>query len=134
MTSFRRNLLLTGIAGLVLCGALALMAVWFVGASIVRPPFSHPVIALLLALILGLVSIAEIPMMVFTLRRLVAERKGNNRGAVAGLHLLYVSFASIYGAPVILLTGNLLWGLVLCGLGLVRLLAGLAFIRETTSE
>jgi cytochrome b subunit of formate dehydrogenase len=59
-------------------------------------------------------------MMVFTMRRLVAERP-NNRTFVLGLNTVYVFFAAVYGVPVLLLTGNLVWGLVLCALGLVRL-------------
>ena len=133
MTLFRRNLMLTGIAGLLICGALAFLAVWLVQVCIVEPPFPQKLIAFLLALILGAFSIAEVPLMVFALRRLTVEKAGN-RGAVCGLNLLYVSFAGVYGAPVTLLTGSSQWGLALCALGLVRFLTSLVFVREPRLE
>jgi hypothetical protein len=133
MTIFRRNLLLTGVAGLLICGALAFLAVWLVQASIVKPPFPFQLVAILLALILGSFSIAEVPLMVVALRRLTAEKAGNRR-AVCGLNLLYISFAAVYGAPVTLLTGSSIWGLALSALGLVRFLTSLAFVQEPRPE
>jgi hypothetical protein len=67
--------------------------------------------------------------MVFTMRRLVAERP-DNQGVVMGLNALYVFFAAVYGAPVLLLTGSITWGLTLCALGLVRFIASLVFVHE----
>ena len=118
---------------MLICGALAFLAIWLVQVSVVKPPFPHKLIAILLALILGAFSIAEVPLMVFALRRLTAERAGN-RGAVCSLNLLYVSFAAVYGAPVTLLTGSSPWGLALCALGLVRFLTSLAFVQEARPE
>jgi hypothetical protein len=48
--------------------------------------------------------------------------------------LVYVGFAAVYGVPVILLTGSVRWGLVLCGLGFIRLLSALVFIRQGAPE
>ena len=67
--------------------------------------------------------------MVFAMRRLLGERRGNYR-FVLGLNAFYVFFAAVYGAPVLLLTGSLGWGLALSGLGVVRLMASLLFVRE----
>lgn len=130
MSLFRRRLLLTGAAGLLLCGTVALLAAWLVLGSLIRPPFPFPAVATLLALVLGTFSVAEIPLMVVALRRLAGERE-ENRGSVWALNVLYVGFAAVYGAPVVLLTGSLSWSLALCGLGLVRFLTSLIFIRES---
>ena len=89
----------------------------------------YPSVTLLLALVFGGFSLAEIPVMVFALRRLLIERQGN-RGVVLALNALYVFFAAVYGLPVLLLTGSLGWGLALCGLGAVRLASSLLFLRE----
>jgi hypothetical protein len=82
-----------------------------------------------MVIVFGGFSIAEIPMMIFAMRQLAAERL-ENRGVVLGLNALYVFFAAVYGVPVLLLTGNIGWGLALCGLGLVRFVTSLAFVHE----
>ena len=46
-----------------------------------------------------------------------------------GLNAVFVFFAAVYGVPVLLLTGSMVWGLVLCALGLARLAASLFFVR-----
>jgi hypothetical protein len=83
----------------------------------------------LFGLIFGAISLAEIPIMVFTMRRLGVERPGNRR-IVLGMNALYVFFAAVYGVPVLLLTGSLIWGLALCGLGVVRFTFSLVFVQE----
>ena len=128
MSRFRRNLLLTGLGGLLVCLLLAAVSAWLVRSQTVQPLLPYPTVAVLSALTLGLFSLAEIPMMVFAMRRLVEER-ADNRAVVLGLNLLYVSFAGVYGAPVILLTGHIGWGSALCALGIVRLGTSLAFVR-----
>ncbi len=122
MTRFRLILLLTGLSGLLACGLLAAISAWLVTAAFIEPPLPYQPLTLLLVLILGGFSLAEIPMMVFTMRRLTVERP-SNQGIVWGLNALYVCFAAVYGVPVLLLTGSVSWGLGLCGLGLVRLAA-----------
>lgn len=128
VSRFSRNLLLSGLGGLLACSMAAAVAAWLVGSSVWAPPLPHPVITLLMVLIFGAFSLAEIPMMVIAMRRLGSERP-NNLGFVWGLNCLYVFFAAIYGTPILLVTGNLGWGLALCGLGLVRFAASLAFVR-----
>ncbi len=129
MTRFRRHLLLSGTGGLLADGALAAVATWLTGSGTVPVLLPYPMVALLLALVLGGFSLAEVPMMVLAMRRLVAERR-ENVGFVLGLNALFVFFAAVYGVPVLLLTGNLGWGLGLCGLGLGRLAASLLCVHE----
>jgi hypothetical protein len=115
--------------GLLACGLLAATATWLVTLGTLKPPLPHQAVTLLLVVVFGAFSIAEIPMMIFALRRLAAERM-ENQGAVLGLNALYVFFAAVYAVPVLLLTGSVGWGLALCGLGLVRFLTSLAFVHE----
>jgi hypothetical protein len=129
VTRFRRNLLLAGLGGLLTCGLSAVVATWFVLAWDYRPLLSYPVVTLLLGLIFGGFSVAEIPIMVLVLRRLTVERP-NNHGLVWGLNAVYVFFAAVYGVPVLLLTGAVGWGLALCGLGLLRFLTSSVFVQE----
>lgn len=132
MSRFRRNLILAGIGGLLASLLLAVISTWMVTSGILNPPLPYRSVALLLAVVLGGFSLAEIPIMIFTLRRLSAERTDNHR-VVAGLNALYVLFAAVYGVPVSLLTGSVGWGLALCSLSLIRFLTSLAFVQESAS-
>ena len=128
MSGFRRNLHLAGIGGLLASFALAAFSAWIVTSGILPPPLPYQPVALLLLILLGGFSIAEIPVMIFVLRRLSAERSDNHR-VVAGLNALYVFFAAVYGVPTILISGSIGWGLALCALSVVRLATSLAFVR-----
>lgn len=129
MSPFRHNLLVSGLVGLIACGLLAVVGTWLVTNHILIPLLPIPLVALLTAIIFGIFSLAEIPLMVFAIRRLAAERP-DNRGVVMVLNAFYVFFAAVYGLPVLLLTGSVAWGLALCALGLVRFMASLLFVQE----
>jgi len=129
VSQFHRNLTLSGFGGLLVCGLTAAASVWLIRSSTVTPPLPHRLITLLLSVILGAFSLAEVPLMVSAMRRLVAERP-DNLGFIWGLNGLFVFFAAVYGVPVLLITGNTGWGLALCGLGIVRFAASLIFIQE----
>lgn len=128
VSRFRRFLLWGGVAGLLLDGLLAALCTWLVVSGLLPVLLPQPMIALLLAIVLGGFSLAEVPLMVFAMRRLAVERPGNH-SFVLGLNALFCSFAGVYGAPLLLLTGHLAWGWALCGLGLLRLAASLLFVR-----
>ena len=132
MTRFRLNLILAGIGGLLASLLLAVVSTWMVTSGMLDPPLPYRSVALLLVVVLGGVSLAEIPMMIFTMRRLAAERTDNHR-VVAGLNALYVLFAAVYGVPVSLLTGSVGWGLTLCALSLVRFVTSFSLVQESTS-
>lgn len=129
MSRLRRNLWWTGLAGLIVSLGTAAIGAWLAVSGTIPALLTHPGITLLLVLVFGGFSLAEIPMMVFALRRLLIERRGN-RGVVLALNALYVFFAAVYGLPVLLLTGSVGWGLALCGLSAVRLATSLLFLQE----
>lgn len=129
MSLFRRKLILAGIGGLLASLLLAAGTSWIVISGTLSPPLPYHPVTLLLVVILGGLSLAEIPVMVFTMRRLSSERQDNHR-IVVGLNSLYVFFAAVYGVPVSLLTGNIGWGLALCALSVVRFATSLAFVQE----
>jgi hypothetical protein len=129
----RLHLVLSGLAGLLACGLLTAASLWLVSEGIIPILLPYRVPALLLALILGAFSLAEIPIMVYAMRRLLVERPGNY-GFVLGMNALFVFFAAVYGVPVLLLTGSLALGLALCSLGIVRFAASLLFIVPSPAE
>lgn len=129
MATFRRRLLLSGLAGLLANAALTALAAWLIATGVIKAPFPHPLVTLLATTVLGGLSLAEIPMMVVAIRHLVARPPGNQKLAL-GLNAVFVFFAAVYGLPVLLVTGSLAWGVALCALGVLRLAAGLLFVRE----
>jgi hypothetical protein len=128
VSRFRLSLLLTGLGGLLACAVLTFAAAWSVVSGVIRAPLPYRALALVSALVLGAFSLAEIPMMVFAMRRLIADRPGNYP-IVFGLNSVYVFFAAVYGVPILLLTGSLTWGLALCALGVVRFTTSLVLVR-----
>jgi len=126
MTTFRRRLVLSGLAGLTANAALAAFATWLIAKGLVKAPLPYPLVTLVAVAALGGLSLAEIPLMVVAIRHLAAQRS-NNQALALGLNGVFVFFAAVYGVPVLLVTGSLGWGLALCALGLARLLAGLLF-------
>jgi hypothetical protein len=128
VSRFRRHLLLSSLLGMLACGLLLAGSIWLVTAGILKPPLPFPAVTLLVVIVFGLFSLAEIPMMILVMRRLALERP-ENQSIVFGINALYVFFAAIYGVPVLLLTGSMGWALALCVLGLVRLATSLAFIH-----
>lgn len=129
MSLFRRNLLLSGLGGLLACVFIVGVSTWLVAHGIINPPLPFPTVALLTGLVFAGFSLAEIPIMVFGMRRLVIERPDNRR-VVLGLNALYVFFAAVYGVPVLLLTGSVGWALALCGLGLLRFATSMILVHE----
>ena len=130
MSQFRRNLILAGVAGLLASALLVGITSWLVTSELVNPPFPYRLVELLLAIVLAGFSVAEIPVMVFAMRRVFAESTGN-RGIAMSLNGLYVFFGAIYGAPVGLLTGNIELTWALSALSIVRFTSSLAFLRES---
>ena len=132
MSRFRRNLILAGIAGLLASACLVGISSWLVISGVVQPPFPFGLVELLLALVLGGFSVAEIPVMIFAMRRLLTGRS-TDESIATWLNGLYVFFAAIYGVPVSLLTGNVEYTLALSALSIVRFASSLAFVRESAS-
>jgi hypothetical protein len=132
MGRFRRNLILAGIAGLLASACLVGISFWLVTSEIVTPPFPYGLVELLLTIVLGGFSVAEIPIMVFAMQSLLVGSAGN-KGIATWLNGLYVFFAAVYSVPVSLLTGNVDYTLALSALSIVRFASSLAFVRESAS-
>ncbi len=73
--------------------------------------------------ILLLISLAEMPMMLFGLRQM-ARSQTTPRALMIGTFAVFVVFASVYASIFVLLTGAMAWGLVLAALGLARFAGG----------
>ena len=82
----------------------------------------------LLFAFLLLFSLAEIPMMVFGMRRIT--RRASARWLAVLTNASFTFFAALYAVPLILLTGRVWVGVALAGLGLVRFVSALCFVPD----
>lgn len=125
----RRLWVWTGLVGL--AANAGLVAVAIVTREALRlPPLVGAEIGAAVTLFFLAVSCAEIPMMVYGLRRLAADPKGASRGLCGATNAFYVFFAAVYGTAVLALTGWWGAGLGLSALGLVRLASSLWLVRD----
>ena len=126
------SLLISGVVG------LAANAVFFTASSLLsaccvpvllRGWTVPPVFLFCLAL-----SVVEIPMMVYALRKLGEGRRGTPRYALAVTNAFYVFFAAVYAGIYVLLTGQVVSGGVLSAFGIVRFFSSLFFVRLHPEE
>jgi hypothetical protein len=124
----RSHLALAGLAGLGAGGLLTALAVWLASSGsvprVVPPGWS----TLALLGLLLFFSLAEMPLMIFTLRRLVGAAAGGARTAAMLTAAAFVFFAAVYAAPFTVLTGRPVIGGVLAALCLVRLASVLMLV------
>ena len=129
----RKALLISGFAGLV--GA----ALLFVGTAWGQASADMPIlvrgwlVAPALLVFLGL-SLAEIPVMVFGLKKIGSAAPDNSPTALALANAFYVFFASVYAVMFLLLTGLVFLGAALAGLVVIRFFSSLLLVRPSSAE
>jgi hypothetical protein len=75
-----------------------------------------------------LFSLAEIPVMIFGMRQMIIVAWGTRLAVLT--NGVFTSFAAVYAAPFLLLTGRVGIGLGLASLGLVRFAGALLFVPD----
>jgi hypothetical protein len=129
----RSQLALSGLAGLFGGALLIGGAVWLAtdGGLPHLVPDGWGSRALLRSALAGFVlffSLAEMPLMVFAMRRMAGSSSG--RMAIMLTNAAFVCFAAVYAAPFIVLTGQMIPGAALASLCLARLACALLFVRN----
>ncbi len=116
------DIAVSGIVGLVIGGLVFFAAFWFKGnvPSLVGGSIGVAIVFLILLL----VALAEMPVMVWALQRL-ARDASTPRVVVLGTHAGYNSFAAVYAAAFVILTGKETPAFILAGLGLLRFVSGI---------
>ena len=130
MGRFHRSLGLAGLAGLLIGALLTISSLWLVASGTLTPPLPYRIVEIVLVIVLAAISLTEIPLMVFAIRRLASSSSGNSVRIAAVMNGLFVLFAAVYAVPVSLLTGNVAWTLVLSALCIIRFATSMAFVRE----
>jgi len=132
--------ILAGILGLIAnAGVMLLLYMWEVARQ-GRPILSLPVALgsgpqvltgwgawLAYAILLGL-ALAEIPLMTAGLRLLAGSQTHSDWFLYSG-NLIFVLFPVVYAVIFVLLTNRLALGLTIAGTGVLRLLAGVIWVR-----
>lgn len=117
----KRDLILAGLIGLLVGAAL------YAGASALSTRIPLLVQGALFATIvfafLLLLALLEVPMMVLGLRQM-ARSASPPRRLVCVTFAIYVAFAAFYASLFVLLTGQIVWGLAIVAVCLVRLVSG----------
>ncbi|MDE3091385.1 MAG: hypothetical protein KGJ80_18620 [Chloroflexota bacterium] len=115
-----RGMIVAGIIG------LAVGALIFLGARTIAaywPNLIQGVGAAMVFLFLLLISLAEMPLMLYGFRQM-ARGKLTPRSLLAGAFGVYVAFGAVYAAIFVLLTSQFALGLALASLCLARFLSG----------
>ena len=130
----RSNVIATGLVGVI--GAIFLTAVclFVISADLYTPPLSRWDYGLMLFLFLLFFSLLEIPMMVFSLRRMLDSVNPKAKYVAMFTNGAYTFFAAVYAAPFILLagdsTGKLVIGVGLSALCFVRFISTVVFLPD----
>ncbi len=117
----RRQWILPGIVALLIAAGL------YAGASAVAgilPALVQGLAAVVVFLFLLGISLAEIPVMLFGLRRM-AHSATTPGWMLIATYFIYVTFGAVYASVFALLTTQVVWGLVLVALCLARFVSGM---------
>ena len=128
----RSSIFWTGLLGLFGGIVLTLLSVAIMIQGWIPVLISGPLFVWTLFLFLLTFSILEIPLMVFSMQRMADSSNPRAIYVVLVTNLAYVSFASVYAAPFILLTGSsqleIAAGLILGSLCFVRFISSVVFL------
>lgn len=117
----RRGIFASGLVGLAIGVVVILAAAW--AASRIPSLNLGPSLVTLGFALLVLAALAEIPIMVFSLRQMVRSASVP-LSVVLVLNAAYTAFASVYGAIYMLLTREMMGGLAIASLGILRVASG----------
>lgn len=124
----RNSIFLTGLVGLV--GAVILTALCFFIVTVEWIPILvvEPIYVWGLFLFLATFSVAEIPVMIISIRRIAASVNPKAKYVALFTSAGYSFFAAVYATPFILLTGRLWPGVALAALSLARFISAVVFL------
>lgn len=131
----RTNAVISGgmglLAGVLVTAASAAVRLFWLSAL-----FPQPVVAWVMFVMFGAISLIEIPVMVYSLRKLSGSRKTGATRLALFANGAFVFFAAVYALPNLLLTGTgQIWmGLLLGGFSALRFGAGVVFLPGRQSE
>jgi hypothetical protein len=128
----RSSVILTGLVGLVGTIILTAGCLFIMTSGWIRPFLNEAIHVWGLFLFLLFFSVAEIPVMVFGMRRMAASTNPKAKYMVLLANVGYTFFAGLYAVPFILLAGKswleLAAGALMAALSLIRLSSAVIFL------
>jgi hypothetical protein len=124
----RLSIALVGLVGLIGAVIFTAFCVYIVTQDWFSIIITNAWVVLGLFLFLALFSVAEIPVMIFGMRKILESSNRHARAIVYITTAGYTFFAAVYAAPFILLTGNVWAGIALAALSLVRFISAVTFL------
>jgi hypothetical protein len=128
----RSNLILTGAFGLVAGLVVTTLCLFVMSSGWLPVLVSRPLYVWSIFLFLLFFSLAEIPVMIFGMRKMAASVNPKAKYVVLFANAGYTFFASVYAAPFILLAGQsvleLFVGALLGALGIIRFITSVLFL------
>lgn len=126
----RPSIIITGAIGLIAAVMLTAFCLFIMKQAWLPTLVERPVYVWGLFLFLTFFSIAEIPVMIFGIRRIAASVNPKAKYVALLTNAGYTFFAAVYAAPFILLTGWLGLGIALAALSLVRFISTIIYLPQ----
>ncbi len=124
----RRSIVLSALIGLIGAVVLTALCLFVMAKGWIPVLITNPILVWAIFLFLTFFSVAEIPIMVFAIRRIAASANPKAKYVALLANVGYTFFGAVYAVPFILLTGRLGLGAAMAALCLVRFLSAVIFI------
>ncbi|GEM_PF-1845442 len=129
----QRTIILSNLCGLICAILVTVLGLGVMAFGWLTPLVVEPVMVVGLFIFLAVLSLAEIPMMIFSIRQMSASLNPKINYALIITNFGYTFFASVYAVCFILLTGRLWSGALLAMLSLVRFISAMLFVPGKNS-
>ena len=130
----RLSVVLTGLIGLVGAILFTAFCILIIVQGWIPIILTSPLIVWGLFIFLAIFSVAEIPMMIFGMRRIASSANPRAKYVTLLTNTGFTFFAAVYAAPFILLTGNIWAGTALAALSVARFIAAIVFLPTLPAE
>jgi hypothetical protein len=124
----RNSIVLTGLIGLFGAVVLTVFCLYIMAQGWIPTLLTNPTHVWGLFLFLAAFSVAEIPIMIFGIRRIAASANPKAKYVALLTTTGYTFFAAVYATPFILLTGYLWSGVAMAALSVARFISAVIFL------
>jgi hypothetical protein len=124
----RNSVVITGLIGLAGAVILTALCLYTMTRGWISALLTNPTHVWGLFLFLAVFSVAEIPIMIFGMRRIATSANPRAKYVALLTNTGYTFFAAVYATPFILLTGYLWSGVAMASLSLARFISAVIFL------
>ncbi len=124
----RRSIVLSALIGLLGAVVLTALCLFVMAKGWIPVLITNPIFLWAIFLFLVFFSVAEIPVMVFAIRRIADSANPKAKYVALLANVGYTFFGAVYAVPFIFLTGRLGLGAAMAALCFVRFLSVVIFI------